>query len=197
MGFLAAIPAAFATIAGASTATAAELAAATTTIAVTTAAVSGAAMAYQGYTAYKANRFQEKLAKRNAAISEQNADAALLEGTEQAAIEKMNTGRRVAGALAAQGANGIDVGFGSPVEVRGALQNEGDLDALTIQYNASRRALGYATEASGFKASASGYRSAGMDALASVPLNVGASFLSSASSIGGRAASFKAAGITY
>lgn len=127
--------------------------------------------------------YQGQVAKQNANIEEQNRQASLQEAAAQESIERTNTGRRLAGALAAQGASGIDVNYGSPQEVRGALANEGDLDAQAIRYNASRRALGYINTRAGFLGDKAMYKASARNAVIGGAFDVGSSFLSSSSSI--------------
>lgn len=179
MGFLAAIPAAFAAVA-ASTATAAQAAVVVSTVAATTAAAS---TAYGAYSSSQAAKYQGKVAAQNASIEEQNRQASLQEGAAQESIQRTATGRRVAGALAAQSANGIDVGFGSAFETRGALQTEGDLDAAAIKYNTTRRSLAYINSKAGYTGEAGVAAAASRNALIGGTIGTASSFLSSASSI--------------
>lgn len=179
MGFLAAIPAAFGAVA-AGTATAAQAAIAVGTVAT----VAGAgSTAYGAYSDMQQAKFQSQVAKNNAKTSELNRQSELMDGAAQESMARTETGRRIAGALAAQGANGLDVNFGSPAELRGALQNEGDLDAMTIRYNATKRALGFSTQASGFLVESQGYKQAAKSAGIGGAFEVGSTFISGASSL--------------
>lgn len=195
MAFLAALPAAIGTLATASTATAASVAAASVTLAETTALVAGVGAAASGYSQYKQSQFQAHVAKNNAIISANNADAARLAGSEAESAKRLETGRRVGGALAAQGASGVDVSYGSPSEYRGALVNEGELDALTIRHNAASSALGFAQQSAGFSSESSMSRRAGAAALAGAAVNIGASYIGGASSVSSKYASYKQQGV--
>lgn len=195
MAFLAAIPAAFATVAAASTATAAELAAASATIAATTAVVGAVGAGVAGYSQYKQSQFQAKVAKNNAEIAANNAQQAALAGSAAESASRMATSRRVGAALAAQGANGVDVAIGSPADLRGALVNEGELDALTIRHNAASNALGFMQQSAGFSSQASLDRMAGRNAVAGAAINIGSSYIGGASNVASKYAAYKQAGI--
>lgn len=196
MAFLAAIPAAFATLATASTATTAAVAAASVTLAETTALIGAVGAGVAGYSAYKQNQFQAAVAKNNATIAANNSQAALMTGSAAEGAARLASGRRIGMALAAEGANGVDVSFGSPQEVNQGLKATGDLDALTIRHNAAVNALGYAQQSAGFTAEASMDKQAAAGALVGGALNIGSSFIGGASSIAGKAAAFRQAGAT-
>lgn len=183
MGFLAAIPAAFSTLATASTATAAEIAAATATLAETTTAVSVASAAYAGYSSYKSSQFQSAVAKNNAAISANNANTALEQGQVAGSNSLEATSKRVGAAMAAQGANGVDVGFGSPAQVRAGIKDSGDLDAATIQHNSQAQALAYSQQASGFKTESDYDQLSGNNAIIAGGINAGSSLIGGATSL--------------
>lgn len=163
--------------------------------AVATAATAAAATAYTAYSTSQAAKYQGAVAKQNATIEEQNRQASLQEGAAQESIQRTATGRRIAGALAAQSANGIDVGFGSPLEQRGALANEGDLDAQAIRYNATRKSLAYLNSKAGYLGEASMAKASSRNALIGGALDTASSFLSSSSSIQRRATARAGVGI--
>lgn len=182
MGFLAPIGAAIAAGATAATATT------TATMATIAAASTVASGLYMGISAQQQGAYQAKVAQQNAATAENNRVSELGAGNSAAENQHLLTGRRVAGALAAQGANGVDTGFGTTSQTRDAIQNVGDLDAMTMQYNASSKALGYATQEAGYKADA------GMASMAGNNQMYG-SFLSTAASVGGQFATNTRTGV--
>lgn len=194
MGFVVplvgAISTAFSAV-GAGAATAGQAALALGTVATGVSAVGAGVSAYSSY---RQAQYQSQVASMNAKISAQNAQSSLEEGAAQASIERTNTGRRIAGALAAQGANGVDTSFGSPAELRGALLNEGNLDAATISYNASRRALGFATQSAGYVADAANYKATAGNSIVSGIVGVGSTLLSGASSLSGKVATGQLSG---
>lgn len=165
------------------------------TLAAAAAVVAAGSTAYGAYQASQANKYQAAVAERNAQVEEANRAASLQESAVLESNQRTETGRRIGAALAAQGASGIDVGYGSPTELRGALANEGDLDALTIRYNATRKSLAYLNTQSGLRAEASGYRAAGKNAIIGGVLDTASSFLSSASSIQSRATARSSVGL--
>lgn len=194
MAFLAAVPAAIGTLLTASTATTAAVAGASTTLAEAGAAVAAVGTGVSAYSSYKQSQYQAQVAQQNAQIAANNRLATINQGNVEESEQKTTTAKQVGAEVAAQGANNVDVGFGSPAAVTTATQNIGDLDAATIRYNASRTALGYAVTRSSDIAEASGDQAAGANILASAPLQLGGSFLSSASSIAGKSAAFKTSG---
>jgi len=190
MPFLAAIPAAFGAVA-AGTATAAQVALATGTVAVGLSTV-GAGVA--AFSAFKQSQFQAQVAKNNALIAKNNADSSLMSGQAAESASRMQTSLRVGQALAAQGANGVDVNFGSPAAVRGSLINEGDLDALTIRHNAAVNALGYIQQSQDFSATARADQLAGANTLVGGTLNAASTLIGGASSLYGKAAALQMSG---
>lgn|SRR5574341_1224779 len=97
---------------------------------------------------------QRRVAESEAALLDYNANIADLQA--QDAIERgheeesrFRTGvRQLIGAQRADiAASGVDVGFGSAVDVQADAAFLGELDALTIRTNAAREAWGYQVEA--------------------------------------------------
>lgn len=86
---------------------------------------------------------QAQLSEFNAATAELQAKDAVERGVEQES--RFRT--QVRGAIGAQRAGfagmGVDVGFGSAVDVQGDAAFLGELDALTIRTNAAREAWGF------------------------------------------------------
>lgn len=172
MGFLAAIPALIAAAGTVSTALTG-----TTLLA---AGVSAAGAAVSAYSQYKTDQFQAAVANNNATIAKNNANTALNEGTVAASLSKERTSKLIGTELAGQGANGVDVAFGSPARVREGTQQVGDLDALTIQYNASAKALAYSQQSAGYTSEAKADKMAGNNAILSGAIGVGSSLIGGA-----------------
>jgi len=175
MGFLAPIGAAIAPLFATT---------ASTLTTVGTAVAAGSAI-YGGITGAQAASYQSKVAKANAEIAQQNAQSSLMAGQEAESAKRMETGRRIGAAIAAQGASGIDVGFGAPVEVQTALANEGNLDALTLRYNAARQALGYQNQEQGYLAESSFAKQQGTQSLVKGALGATTSIIGGARSLSG------------
>lgn len=194
MAFIAALPAALGTLATAGTASTAAIASASLTLAEAGAAVGVVGAGVGAYSSIKQAQFQSNIAARNAEIAKQNADASLNAGNAAEGAKKLETGRRVGAALAAQGANGVDVGYGSPASLRGALQSEGDLDALTIRNNAASAALGYMQQSAGFSTESSLDKKSAANLALGGTLGVGASYIGGASSVASKYAKYKTEG---
>lgn len=165
------------------------------TLAVAATAVAAASTAYGAYTQSQTAHYQAAVAQQNKDIEEQNRQASLQEGASAESASRTATGRRIGAALAAQSANGIDVGYGSAFEQRNAIADEGDMDALAIRYNATRKSLSYLNSEAGYAGDASVSRAAGRNALIAGGIDTASSFLSSASSIQRRSTSRASVGL--
>ena len=141
------------------------------------AAVSAVGAIAQGQQQASIARYNQGLARQNAAIVEQQA-------AEDAERSRRETRRRISAIEAAYGASGIDLS-GSALDVIDDAEIEGELDALTIKYRGileSRRYLSGATE-QGFRAQSAelaGYAGAASAILSGVgriggPLDFGGS----------------------
>lgn len=139
--------------------------------------------------------YQSQVASNNAKIAKQDVGQALLAGQNAEQIQRLRTGREIGQEKSAQAANNIDVNVGSPVDVRQATANTGEMDALTIRYNARRQAYGYGIDASNYSAQA------GMDKFGAAEAGVEGGLSGLSSYIGGATTqlnqnlSFKQAGI--
>jgi hypothetical protein len=91
-----------------------------------------------------------QMAERNAQAAEQQATQAIAEGEAEAERQRLETRRRLGSARAIYGASGVDV-FGSPLDVLSESAAEGELDALILQYQGSRRAQDYLTRAADYR----------------------------------------------
>lgn len=98
------------------------------------------------------NRYQAQVAANNALIAEQNARYAREAGQSQAYQNQYKIRQAVGAQKAQQGASGIDVNSGSPLDVRVSTAELGELDTLTILNNAEREAYGYESQSVNFKA---------------------------------------------
>ncbi len=148
-----------------------------------------------GIEGYKQGQFQAQVAKNNAALLDVAAGDTRAAGQTAASNLKTETGRLVASQKAAQAANGVDVNVGSAVEVRDATQALGDMDAMTLQYNAMREAYGYQAQAANERSAASAAKRTGNAALASGALKAGSTLISGASALSDKWASFKRSGV--
>lgn len=98
--------------------------------------------------------YQAQVAKNNAVIAEQNAQQAVNVGEANAENQDMKTRATVGSIKAAQGANGIDVNSGSPLDVRTSQEQLGRLDTLTIMNDAFQKAYDFRAQKTNFLAEA-------------------------------------------
>lgn len=104
---------------------------------------------------------QSKAARYNAQVSEMNATLAerrARDAMERGAREEQKKRQEVAGILgqqrASMAANGLDLGFGSPLDLMIDTAVAGEMDALTIRSNTYREAYDYRVDAAGRRADA-------------------------------------------
>ena len=107
-----------------------------------------------GMASQASGNYQAQVARNNVIIAEQNARFELEKGNVQAENQNYKTRALLGTQKAAQGASGIDVNSGSPLDVRTSAVELGHLDALTILNNASARAAGLRATGSNFTAEA-------------------------------------------
>lgn len=100
----------------------------------------------QGEAASAADKYNGQIAMANSQIANRNAVQASEAGEIQAANSGMKTRANAGSIKANQGASGVDVNKGSPVDVRTSQDQLGKLDALTIRSNAAKQAYGYETQ---------------------------------------------------
>jgi hypothetical protein len=86
-----------------------------------------------------------EIAKYNAKIADQNADQVTQMGEENARRSLINSAKMIAAGRASYGAAGVSGGSVQDVLRAGAAQ--GELDALTIKYNAEVKATAFRNEA--------------------------------------------------
>lgn len=111
------------------------------------AGISGVGSILSGQAQDAAAGYNAAVARNNAQIATQNANVAGAVGEQSAGIQGLKNRAAIGGVLAAQGANGVDVGSGSAVSVRAGQQEAGQLSAQQIRSNAARQAYGFQTQA--------------------------------------------------
>ena len=105
-------------------------------------AMTAAGQHQQGQAAKKAGEYQAQAHATNAALGEQRARDALMRGAVEERKHRRQTAQLIGQQTAAQAANGLDVSFGSTLNVALDTAMLGELDALTIRENAKREARG-------------------------------------------------------
>lgn len=123
-----------------------------------------------GNAAKKAGVAQQAASESEAQVSDYNASVAdlqALDATQRGAEEESRFRTSVRGIIgqqrAGQAASGVDVGFGSAVDVQADAAMLGELDALTIRNNAAREAWGYQVQAADLRKRAAITRKEGVN----------------------------------
>jgi hypothetical protein len=93
-----------------------------------------------------ADNYQAQVARNNAIINENNAQAAEQAGQTLEQNQRQKTAQIIGSTRNAQAANGLDTTSGTPASVQTDEAKLGELDALTIRSNAGRQAYGYRVE---------------------------------------------------
>lgn len=115
-------------------------------------AVSAYGAYQQGQAASAAADYQAQVARNNAIIARQNANAAVDAAAAKAQDNDMRTRAMLGEALASQGANGLDVNTGSAVDVRAGTAQVGRTNTLRIVDAGQKEARNYLAQANNFTA---------------------------------------------
>lgn len=163
--------------------------------AVAAAGIFGAAISASGaydkdMAAANAAAYQAQVARNNAVIARQNAGWTEQAGAAKEAAVGMHTRGAVGEIKVAQAASGVDVNTGSNAAVRAARSELGVMDALTVRSTSAKEAYGYevAAESSEAQATLDEYQS--RNAREAAPMDALGTFLTGASSVGGKFASW-------
>ena len=146
----------------------------------TMAIVSAIGLGVEAYSKWKAGSAEKKIGEAqqraadseaelsdyNASIAELQASDALARGREEENRFRERVEGTIGSARAGAAAQGIDVGFGSAVDVQKDARFLGELDALTIRTNAGREAWGYKVEAEDLRRRSTIQRKEGVEAAA-------------------------------
>lgn len=110
-----------------------------------------------GNAAKRAGKAQQDASNSQADLSDYNAQVATLQaqdaiqrGTEQEGRFRTQVKGMVGSQRAGAAGQGVDVNYGSAVDVQADTAFLGELDALTIRTNATREAWGYTVQAENF-----------------------------------------------
>lgn len=101
--------------------------------------VAGSAMSAMA--AQKSAAYNAQVAANNQTIANQNARLSLEQGTQQEENERLKTGSMISAIGAQEAASGVNPNSGSSLNVKSSAAETGELDALTIRWNAG---LGWA-----------------------------------------------------
>lgn len=105
--------------------------------------------------------YNAAVARNNAAIAKANANLKLAEGTRAEELQRLKTGQLLGAQKAAFAGGNIDISTGSPLDVFADTARMGELDALTLRYNAETEARGLRQTAHAFGAEAGQLMTAG------------------------------------
>lgn len=132
----------------------------------------------QGNAAAATGRYNAKIAEMNATISEKRAYDAIERGQQEEQKKRAETARLMGAQQAAMAANGVDLSFGSPLDVITGTAALGELDALTIRSNAAREEYDYRVQAASQRAQGSLELMKGQSAQTGSWLSAGSTILS-------------------
>lgn len=109
---------------------------------------------YSAKATENASKYNAAVATNNAILARRNAELAGQEGEQATALAQQQTKAKVGAIKAAQAASGVDVNYGSAVDVRSSAAETGQLSALSLRSDAARKAYGYQTQAKDYDAQA-------------------------------------------
>lgn len=111
----------------------------------------GAVGSYQqGKAQAAAYNYNAKVAEENRKIAMNNAAMERQLGLEEARRQRISTLQAIGKQEVALAANGVDVGYGTSLDLIEDTAMLGELDALTIEYNSEKKARNYEIEAMNF-----------------------------------------------
>lgn len=165
-------------------------------VAATASAVVGGVSAYQsGQAQQDAANYQAAVARNNAILAEQYAQAEIARGRVLEDAKRQESAQRMGAVRAAAGASGLDVDSGSPLSLQADTAMLGEFDAQTIRNNSERAAHGYRVQGMNYTAQAQLDRMAGENASRVGALGMWSSIIGGASSVSDRWSRMKSTGV--
>lgn len=147
-------------------------------------AVSAAGTIFGGIQQSQMHRYEAGITQNNAIYADRQAADALERG-KQAQVDHFRKVAALKGQqTAAFAAEGVDVGFGSPLDVLGDTAVMGMEDAFRLAENANREAQGYRIEAQNYRAQRSASKAAATNTLISTAFDTASTILGGASQVG-------------
>lgn len=144
--------------------------------------------AFSAFSQYQAGQYQAAVARNNAMIAQQRADAARMQGIIEAQQQDLK-GAAIMGQIEAQqGSSGIDISGRTATDVRSSAAMLNRLDALTKRNNAEREAYGFEIKKSDYLTDAKAKESAGL-------LNSVGSLIGGAGSVADKWSGFQSKGL--
>lgn len=149
----------------------------------------GRAAKREGEAARRAAEAQAELLDYNAAVADLQAEDVIARGGEEESRFRQTIRATIGSQRAGIAAAGVDVGFGSAVDVQEDAAFLGELDALTLRTNAMREAWGYRVQAEDIRRRAQITRREGVQLEAAGRERQGAARLGAAGTLVGAGAS--------
>lgn len=131
----------------------------TTLLMIGSTVMGGVSSIQQGNAAAASANYNAQVSDMNAKVADQNARDALERGKIEEQQKRQEVAMLTGRQKAAMGANGVDIGFGSPLDTLVDTAMLGEIDALTIRSNAAREAYGYNVQGANGRADAALSRS--------------------------------------
>lgn len=119
----------------------------TLAVAAASAVVTGAGTLYSASANAAASKYNAQISTMNATLSRRRAQDALQRGAAEEQQKRAEVAQLRGKQMAAFAANGVDPGFGSPLDAMIDTAALGELDALTIRRNAARESYDYEVQA--------------------------------------------------
>lgn len=157
---------------------------------ITAATVAAAGVtAYGQVTAAQGQRAGLKYQSQLAEVNAVNADRAAREALERGELDAVAHDRQVrqlrGRQIAAQAAQGLELGFGSPLDILTDTDLLAAEDRANIYENANREAEGYRISAANYRADAEGNRAQRANTRTQMIIDLGSTALSTATQLGG------------
>lgn len=121
-----------------------------TAIALASTAIGVTSSVQQGKSTEAQYKAQANVAKQNAIAAQENADMKRQEGIEEARTQRIRTLQAIGSQQTAMAANGFDVSSGTNLDIIEDSAAQGELDALTKQYNKETEAVAFERQANNF-----------------------------------------------
>jgi hypothetical protein len=146
-------------------------------LAVAAAAVSAAGSLASGVQGMMSATYESRLAKRNAAMEDGRAHDSIERGQDEARAFYRQVGQLKGQQAASMAANGVDLGFGSPLALQQDTAALAQEDAGNLYRNVNERTRGFDINAANYRAAAAAARARGRAALVNSIFEAGSSMM--------------------
>lgn len=135
----------------------------------------------QGQARASSNRYKAQVAEMNATLADRRSKDAVRRGQEEEQRKRREMAHIMGEQEVGMASSGVDIGFGSPLNMLVDTSMAGELDALTIRSNAYRESYDHQIDAISERGGARNYRSAADSASAGGYLDAFGTILGGAS----------------